>query len=276
MLTTTALQLFLLIGPGLALAAVMHVVAELTTRRAQALVGTRGSLALFGWLGTIVHEAAHALFCVLFRHRITSITWFDPSARSGALGAVTHTYDRGSLYQRIGNFFIGIGPIIVGSLLIYGASRLLLGSHVFAPMMPMMRSSSPSGVDGGLDAARAIAMQVGDGIVGVARPTLTGAQLRGWRLYAFLYLALSIGSALRLSAADLAGAAVGLIALTAALVAFNAATLWIGEFAASARMAAAHANAVFCAVIAFAILVNVAMAGVLFVVSVVGGWVRRR
>ena len=39
--------------------------------------------------------------------------------RDGTLGYVEHAYNRRSLYQSVGNFFIGTGPIWFGSALVY-------------------------------------------------------------------------------------------------------------------------------------------------------------
>ena len=56
---------------------------------------------------------------------------FDPDPETGTLGYVQHTYESSSLYQMAGNFFIGIGPILLGSALIYLFLYLLLGLNPF-------------------------------------------------------------------------------------------------------------------------------------------------
>ena len=78
-------------------------------------VGWKGIL-WTGWLGTPVHELGHLLFAVLFGHQIRSVRWFAPNESTGELGSVEHAYNPASLYQRIGNFFIGAAPMIVGSI----------------------------------------------------------------------------------------------------------------------------------------------------------------
>jgi hypothetical protein len=74
---------------------------------------------LTGWIGTPVHEFGHAFFCVIFGHRITEIKLFSPNSMDGSLGFVRHSYNPESYYQRIGNFFIGAGPIFFGSFILY-------------------------------------------------------------------------------------------------------------------------------------------------------------
>ena len=75
------------------------------------------------WLGTPIHELGHALFCVIFRHRITKIEFFKPDPVSGTLGYVEHKWNRHNLWQVLGNFFIGVGPVILGCAVLFAVSR---------------------------------------------------------------------------------------------------------------------------------------------------------
>lgn len=81
-----------------------------------------------GFIGTPVHEASHALMCLIFGHKIIEIKFFQPGSADGVLGYVRHTYNPRSMYQRAGNFFIGIAPILVGALILAGLLYLLLPS----------------------------------------------------------------------------------------------------------------------------------------------------
>ena len=90
--------------------------------------GSRGRTVCFvtGFIGTPVHECSHALMCLLFRHKITEIKFFSFDRSDGVLGYVRHAYNRKSLYQRIGNLFIGVAPVVVGALILAGLLCLLL------------------------------------------------------------------------------------------------------------------------------------------------------
>ncbi len=54
--------------------------------------------------------------CVLFRHRIDDFALFEPDRESGRLGYVKHSFRRGNWFEEIGNLFIGIAPLIGGSI----------------------------------------------------------------------------------------------------------------------------------------------------------------
>ena len=74
----------------------------------------RGVVMATSIVGTPVHELGHAVMCLLFGHRITDMALWQPRAKDGNLGFVTHAYRKRNLYHVLGNLFIGIGPIFSG------------------------------------------------------------------------------------------------------------------------------------------------------------------
>lgn len=93
------------------------------------IYGAFGKPALYitSFIGTPVHEFGHYIMCKLFMHRVVEVKWFIPSSveKGGVLGYVKHSRHN-SLYQRVGDFFIGIGPLFVGSIIIIALSKLLM------------------------------------------------------------------------------------------------------------------------------------------------------
>lgn len=83
-----------------------------------------------GFIGTIVHEFSHMVFCTIFRHEITEFALFRPykSRYDGIMGYVNHSCNKNSIYQRVGNFFIGIAPIIFGTGLLILCMWILVPS----------------------------------------------------------------------------------------------------------------------------------------------------
>ena len=75
---------------------------------------TRGVVYGTAFIGTPIHELSHALFCIIFMHKIHEIKLFQMDD-SGVLGYVTHSWNKKNLYATIGNFFIGVAPILVGT-----------------------------------------------------------------------------------------------------------------------------------------------------------------
>ena len=96
------------------------------------LVGWKNSVYIqrnFGWTGYCVvgsvgvtyHELSHLITAVLFRHKINEVRLFRPfqGRNDGTLGYVTHSWNGRSMFQRIGNFFIGTAPMFLGAGLLF-------------------------------------------------------------------------------------------------------------------------------------------------------------
>ena len=177
--------LFLLIGvlPWLAVALVMQLLSNSIRKSLAKIFGIQGDIYLTA-PGVMLHEIGHAVFCLIFRHKIVEMKLFSPE-EDGTLGYVNHSYNPNSFYQRIGNFFIGTGPIWFGVAVLSLISWLLLPNE----------------------------MQISD---------FFSLNFWGrWQSYIWLYLALTISSHITLSPPDLAGSVDGGIAImTTALLGF--------------------------------------------------------
>ena len=207
-LASRLLPPLLLLAPPFALLLAMHVAARALARQAQQLFGHRLQLILFAWLGTIVHEGSHAVACVLFGHRVHRIRWFDPQATNGSLGSVEHSYRRGSLYQQVGNVVIGLAPLLAGALVIVVAAQQLVGlsppvAHAAGLASSLSSLSSPSWptVSGWMTTGRDIARDISP-----------------WRGAAFVFICLSVGGSMHLSASDVRGTLRGALVLAVGVV----------------------------------------------------------
>jgi hypothetical protein len=187
----------------------MHWSAQLLARRSSRLFGRRLQLYLFGLPGTIVHEGSHVIACVLFRHRVLRVKWFDAQAADGALGSVEHSYDPSSAYQRVGTIVIGIAPLVIGAMVILWSAQQLLGLTPPATWSTSAWSMS--------------AWHLNDA--------------PWWRWALFAYVSISVGGSMHLSASDVRGTRHGVVTLaiwSAAALLATALLWWLLQQAAPA------------------------------------------
>ncbi|MGE5497605.1 MAG: hypothetical protein ACM3Q2_06035 [Syntrophothermus sp.] len=170
-----------------------------------------------GWIGTPVHEAGHALFCLLFRHRIDGIKLFSPGSAQGSLGYVNHSYSRKSIYQNIGCFFISTGPLFMGVSLIYLLMFLFLpnyhsvisavsDSRLAAVNLFNIKDHMPFMISSGFNMIAAV---------------FNRGNFSAWEFYLFIYLSACISSHMALSPQDLKGMWKGMLIIIIILFLIN-------------------------------------------------------
>ena len=142
-LKTTLYQVFAIFGLFFVIGYILSKLQTATQKMYHTSIGWGGIL----WtaiIGTPVHELGHYVFCKLFRHRVLSISLYKPNQRTGNLGSVDHSYNKKSLYQKIGNFFIGAAPLIWGSLALVLLFRFVLPhSEVVLPTVRNLSLETP-------------------------------------------------------------------------------------------------------------------------------------
>lgn len=199
----TALQFVYLFGVFILAGMVLTVISRWTSNACRQFVLPDFGTYVFGFIGVPVHEFSHALFCKLFLHEVREVKWFDPKAKGGSHGSVTHEYDPWNLYHRMGHFFIGLAPVILGPL--------LLGA-LYAFLVP----GSMGVVEAGVKGARITPLL--EGFV----TTLTSVRsVHAIGFWIFLYLGICVSSQMELSIEDLKQAAQGLFPLALALLIAN-------------------------------------------------------
>ncbi len=131
------------------------------------------------WIGTPIHELGHVVLATIFRHRIHRISLFQPNPNTGNLGSVEHSFNPKSLYQRIGNFFIGAAPLLFGTLFLTALLLILVpqGKEILEPFAP---------------GASLEAFFVG--LVRTFQLLFSVENLRAWHFWLFLYISFCIAS----------------------------------------------------------------------------------
>ena len=176
---------------GVGLLALGGFIVWLLNRALFKILGRKSGRRVFmttGFIGVPVHEVGHLVFCIIFRHKIREVRLYRPNAKDGTLGYVRHSFKKRSIYQQMGNFFIGIGPIILGSLLILALQAILL--------------------PGALD----LSANTFD---------LERINLQALEFWVFAVLATSIAMHMSLSTADIKGSLRGLVYILIVLFVFN-------------------------------------------------------
>lgn len=176
-----------------------------------------GGIVVTGLVGTPIHELGHLVMCWMFGFQVNEVALFRPIAgrADGVLGFVNYSYDPTSLWQRLGCFFVGVAPMILGVAVLLLLLRLLT-PEVWASLRDRLGR----------------ALDQGKGPLGLAGAAFSGffgglSRLRGWGLARgalCLYLLFSISTHMTLSLADLQGAAVGLLVVAVLCTLFGVVT----------------------------------------------------
>jgi hypothetical protein len=254
----TAVQLLLVLGPVLVLAIVLHFLSRYVRTRAARVMGL-DVYTYFTAPGVMVHELGHAFFCVIFRHKIVRMRLFSRQP-DGTLGSVDHAYNPKSTYQKIGNFFIGTGPIWFGTAIVFLLSQYLLD-------LPAVSIAASGSIDNGSDLTT-ILSQVMAAAWQLFAYILHSAIVSGWRFWLFVYLVFCIGSHITLSRSDIDGAGRGLVWLILFVLIVNLLTLWAdGRYTAWTCDRLVSDSAVFYSAGLFVVCCNVGLAIVMFLLS---------
>lgn len=256
-LKTTFVHVFLLMGPGLILAFFMNLASSLVKNGAWRLLGGRLYLGLFGWLAVTVHEIGHAVMCLVFFHKIEEMKLFSMDPEGGTLGYVRHSYNPNNIYQVIGNFFIALGPIILGSAVIYFSAGILLEKNVFASVRPVEIGLADFTSIG---AFMELAYGAWESLKGLFGDFFTGDNVKSWRFWLFIYILFCVGSGISLSREDINGGFKGFAAL---FLTFFLITLVAGMFGGIPENwvnSAAACYSAFYSIMGFSLFLNVVLA----------------
>ena len=223
--------LALLLLPGLIIGVLIQILTSKLRTYAGNVTGIK-FFVYFTFLGTVVHELGHAVFGKIFRRKILEMKLFSPKESEDGgmvLGYVSFAPPT-TLYQRVGDFFIGIGPIWFGAFAIYILTVLL-----FPELLQELEGhADPETKMTFWENCKSMTIASFNGI-----PFLfSEGYYKHWQTWLWLYLTLSVGLHLTLSAPDLKFAKSGLIVLVGIILVINFFTawmdtpflLWLGDF----------------------------------------------
>ncbi|WP_456275143.1 hypothetical protein [Bacillus sp. AK128] len=174
--------------------------------------GPRGIL-LTAWIGTPIHELGHLVQCFIWGHRVKKVKLLQVHAPNGVLGYVEHQYNLNSLYHQVGNFFIGIGPIISG------IGSLILGMYVFIPeAFQIFTASLHQNITIDYYSVEYMVWSTLDTVILLMTSMFTLDHLFHPLFWIYLVLAMCISSHMALSKQDIKGSARGLLTIFMVLV----------------------------------------------------------
>ncbi len=213
-LLTSVIQLFSLIGVIIVIGFILGYLESLTRTYWSRAFGRKGFL-LTAWIGVPVHELGHAIMCLVFRHKIIATQFFPTDTSQGALGYVQHQYNQKSIYQRIGNFFIGIGPIISG------ITALILLMRYFVPesysLFNTTLETTIASTSINLDMIQNMFLST----FFLLKSLFTMSNLLTPSFWLFLFIAICISAHIALSKPDIKGSIDGVIVMFIILFLFN-------------------------------------------------------
>jgi len=226
-LLATLTHLAILLAPILLLGLIMHLISQQIEKLTVGIIGIHGYLYLFGWIGTAVHELGHLIFALLFGHHISNVKLFSFNTSNPEMGYVKHTFNKKNIYQNLGNFFIGIGPILLGgsALFIIGYFLLDINFNSITNNNLKLINSSVS------ESIKNVFYSFYDALMHLIKSILHNNETVWWKYLLFFYLLFAIGSSISLSKSDIKGSFSGLLLFIALILLFNLTTLWLSDFA---------------------------------------------
>ncbi len=264
---TTLNQLLFLFGLLNVLVLLLSLSANLVARLSVRFWGRNLFLYGFCWLGTSVHELSHAFFALVFGHKITEIVLFEPNKDGTSLGHVNHTFNKKSIYNKTGNFFIGIGPVLSSGIVLFLATLLILNHNI--SQHQSFRISPEIITNFSLLKQDTIAIK--NTFYSFYNIVFTKNSSTWWKVVIYIYILYSIGSSMTLSSSDIASSFSGFLWVIIFFLLFNMVTLWLGNFMVVFLSKIALYVAGFLFLLMLSLIANSGFIVVLFILNLIKG-----
>lgn len=209
LLIITILEIVCLVGSIVVVGFILGFFRERSAKNFYKAFG-RKSIYITGFIGVPIHELSHAIVAIIFRHEITEIKLFQPNSEDNTLGYVKHRYNSKSIYQQIGNFFIGIAPILGGTISIGILMYFLIPSIYNGFMSTILNNIYQVNLVNVILSFKELTKLI-----------FTLDNFKSVEFIIFILLAICISSHISLSKADIKGASKGLFSMFLMLMILN-------------------------------------------------------
>ena len=248
-----ATQMVGVFGVFLIFSLVLHQVEKFITNVYGKTIGWKGIL-WTAWLGTPIHELGHVLFALAFFHQIKEVKLYEPDEETGTLGYVDSAYNPKNLYHQVGRFFVGVGPLIIGSFAVFAALYFLVPNsrEVIAPLV------KTAGV---YNSEIELLFQLkvfGITAIQTLKVLFATENLTDYKFWIFLYIAICITSHMAPSIPDIKGSGAGLLTIFLLLIVINVIALLFGYDLTSKILSVNRYLGAFVALFALAIIISIA------------------
>lgn len=208
------IEMLYLVGVIIVVGFILGALERLSNSYLTRAFGPKGVM-VTAWIGTPIHEIGHLLQCFIWGHRVSRVRLLQLNHPSGILGFVEHHYNPNSMYQQVGNFFIGLGPILSG------IGSLILGMYFLVPQSFLVFKTEVEQHIQFKQLDLTLLKTIWESISIICKSLFTIENLINPLFWLFLIIAFSISSHIALSKADIKGSARGLSTIFIVLVLLN-------------------------------------------------------
>ncbi|WP_205178312.1 hypothetical protein [Neobacillus cucumis] len=213
-LLVSFIEMLYLVGGMIVVGFILGALERLSNSYLTRAFGPKGVM-VTAWIGTPIHEIGHLIQCFIWGHRVSRVRLLQLNHPSGILGFVEHHYNPNSMYQQVGNFFIGLGPIFSG------IGSLILGMYFLVPQSFLAFKTEVEQHIQFQQLDLTLLKTFWESISIICKSLFTIENLINPLFWLFLIMAFSISSHIALSKADIKGSARGLSTIFIVLVLLN-------------------------------------------------------